>query len=642
MEIKLLSLHLRNFKSVKDLEINFSPNETGISGDNGTGKTTILDAFTWLISGKNSGDEKDFNVKTLDENNIVIHKLEHEVIGIISVDGLNMKFSRCLKERWQKKRGSEDSEMTGHESAFTYNDVPISAGEFKAKIDGIISEDIFKMVTSPVHFNRMKWQDRRAILAQMAGNISDDELAADNSEFQTMLTELSGKSFIDFKKEIAAKKKKINDELQLIPSRIDEVNRNKPVAADYVAIQNEIESYQKEIENIDLSIENAAKSQREEMDLIKQKQSEKFQLENLSNKLNIESGRLKFEKLESVNKEISKLKIELSDIGRNKQILERENFNIDSHISDIEKEIESLRKSFEDKNTETFTINPNECVCPTCKRELENAEEKKKELEENYNRDKVAKLTSIKESGDKNKLEVESLKKKKEDNAIVLESYRSQIEKVDAKINELTAAMNEINAAAITESDEQIQLKEQVAKFIIPEIKTADHSELKSKKQTLSGLIDGLKKQLDTKEQIEKAEQRIAGLESQEKSMNSEIAQLERREFVAAEFQKKKITEIERRINDKFSLVKWKMFEQQINGGESEVCECLVNGVPFSDLNTASKINAGLDIINAMSNHFNINAPVFVDNCESINELLQTKSQMIKLVVSKEKTLTIK
>src|SRR3990167_1834143 len=609
MEIKLLSLHLRNFKSVKDLEINFSPNETGISGDNGTGKTTILDAFTWLISGKNSGDEKDFNVKTLDENNIVIHKLEHEVIGIISVDGLNMKFSRCLKERWQKKRGSEDSEMTGHESAFTYNDVPISAGEFKAKIDGIIS---------------------------------DDELAADNSEFQTMLTELSGKSFIDFKKEIAAKKKKINDELQLIPSRIDEVNRNKPVAADYVAIQNEIESYQKEIENIDLSIENAAKSQREEMDLIKQKQSEKFQLENLSNKLNIESGRLKFEKLESVNKEISKLKIELSDIGRNKQILERENFNIDSHISDIEKEIESLRKSFEDKNTETFTINPNECVCPTCKRELENAEEKKKELEENYNRDKVAKLTSIKESGDKNKLEVESLKKKKEDNAIVLESYRSQIEKVDAKINELTAAMNEINAAAITESDEQIQLKEQVAKFIIPEIKTADHSELKSKKQTLSGLIDGLKKQLDTKEQIEKAEQRIAGLESQEKSMNSEIAQLERREFVAAEFQKKKITEIERRINDKFSLVKWKMFEQQINGGESEVCECLVNGVPFSDLNTASKINAGLDIINAMSNHFNINAPVFVDNCESINELLQTKSQMIKLVVSKEKTLTIK
>src|SRR3990167_7116072 len=566
MEIKLLSLHLRNFKSVKDLEINFSPNETGISGDNGTGKTTILDAFTWLISGKNSGDEKDFNVKTLDENNIVIHKLEHEVIGIISVDGLNMKFSRCLKERWQKKRGSEDSEMTGHESAFTYNDVPISAGEFKAKIDRIIFEDIFKMVTSPVHFNRMKWQDRRAILAQMAGNISDDELAADNSEFQTMLTELSGKSFIDFKKEIAAKKKKINDELQLIPSRIDEVNRNKPVAADYVAIQNEIESYQKEIENIDLSIENAAKSQREEMDLIKQKQSEKFQLENLSNKLNIESGRLKFEKLESVNKEISKLKIELSDIGRNKQILERENFNIDSHISDIEKE----------------------------------------------------------------------------DNAIVLESYRSQIEKVDAKINELTAAMNEINAAAITESDEQIQLKEQVAKFIIPEIKTADHSELKSKKQTLSGLIDGLKKQLDTKEQIEKAEQRIAGLESQEKSMNSEIAQLERREFVAAEFQKKKITEIERRINDKFSLVKWKMFEQQINGGESEVCECLVNGVPFSDLNTASKINAGLDIINAMSNHFNINAPVFVDNCESINELLQTKSQMIKLVVSKEKTLTIK
>jgi len=123
MKIKLLSLQIRNFKGVRDLKIEFT-DHTVISGDNGTGKTTIVDAFQWLLFGKNSNDEKEFNIKTLDSLNRPIHKLEHEVIAIIDMDGVHSRFSRMFKEKWTKKRGSEDAEFTGHETTFSVNEVP--------------------------------------------------------------------------------------------------------------------------------------------------------------------------------------------------------------------------------------------------------------------------------------------------------------------------------------------------------------------------------------------------------------------------------------------------------------------------------------------------------------------------------------
>jgi len=75
-----------------------------------------------------------------------------------------------------------------------------------------------------------------------------------------------------------------------------------------------------------------------------------------------------------------------------------------------------------------------------------------------------------------------------------------------------------------------------------------------------------------------------------------------------------------------------------MNGGVKEVCEVLVpseNGlVPFSDSNTAARINAGLEIISALSEHFNLKLPVFVDNSESVTRLFDTDLQTIRLVVS--------
>ena len=108
------------------------------------------------------------------------------------------------------------------------------------------------------------------------------------------------------------------------------------------------------------------------------------------------------------------------------------------------------------------------------------------------------------------------------------------------------------------------------------------------------------------------------------------------------EFIKKKIDTLESMINKKFSYVKFKLFETQINGAEIECCKALIDGVPFSDANTASKINAGLDIINTLCEYYKITAPIFIDNRESVVSIIDCKSQIVNLIVSKpDKTLRV-
>src|SRR5699024_2036177 len=93
-----------------------------------------------------------------------------------------------------------------------------------------------------------------------------------------------------------------------------------------------------------------------------------------------------------------------------------------------------------------------------------------------------------------------------------------------------------------------------------------------------------------------------------------------------------KINLLESKINNRFKYAKFKLFEEQINAGIKETCEVLYKGVPYSrGLNNASRINVGLDVINTLTEHYGISVPIFVDNGESVTDLIETKSQLIKL-----------
>lgn len=631
--IKLKSLYITNFKGVREFKPTFNQDkETNIWGDNRTGKTTTVDAFQYLLFGKNSKGEKDFEIKnTVDR---LLNRQDHEIIGVLCVDGLDMKLGRVYKEKWTKKRGSEEAELTGHETEFMYNDIPVSQAEFKQKVESIVGEELFKLITSPTYFNSLKWEEQRAILSKMAGDISDEQIAGDSEEFNQLLKEITGITLKEFKQRIASNKKIIKDGLATIPERIDEVKRGKKEPVDQADLENKIKGNESGIFTIEEQIDDSQKALRGEMDKANSSRTLKHNLESKLKDLQNAELTQKQEQLNVVVAEINKLKGEKlglkGKIANNEYEIKCNSERINWFIS----KNNELRQEAIKINSSVFTMNENECICPTCKRELENADEKRKSLEENFNKNKISEIEAINSNGIANKEEKEILEgnniKISEQNKIL----DSEISKLDAQIIgcENTKTVIENSMSTFTVTDEMKQLKSEIDAIIIPEITQPDNTELKARKSELQKEIDAWKQLLTVNDHNNVIDKRVQELLDSEKSMNIELAKLERSEFVAERFAKKRIEEIERRINDKFAHVKWKMFDTQLNGGEKETCECTLDGVPYSTLNTEGRVNAGLDIINALCQHYQVTAPIFIDDRSIVSEIFPTESQIINLI----------
>jgi recombinational DNA repair ATPase RecF len=143
--VKLIKLSLKNFKGTRAFVLDARGGNVTVYGDNATGKTTLFDAFTWLLFDKDSQGRKDFEIKTLDASGQPMHGLEHEVEAVLQVDGKTVTLRKVYKEKWTKKRGSAQAEFTGHTTDYFVDGVPVKKAEYDARIASICDETVFKL-----------------------------------------------------------------------------------------------------------------------------------------------------------------------------------------------------------------------------------------------------------------------------------------------------------------------------------------------------------------------------------------------------------------------------------------------------------------------------------------------------------------
>lgn len=270
MNIKIKSIALRNFKGLHDVSFDFDGRNATIIGDNGTGKTTIFDALTWVLFGKDSHNSTDIDIKTIDATGEPMHRAEHFVEVVLDVDGSTQTLRRTYREIWSKPRGSSDLRFVGHESAFAVNGVEVGT---KTAYDKIISEwindDVFRMLTDPMYFNtRVDWKGRRAALLALVGDNIDR--TAIQAQFADLLAEMNGEPLADFKARLAAEKRKNKKELDTFAPKIEAYQNAMPPTEDYIALEqeiaqresvaaNEITAYQRQIDALDAQIADASK-----------------------------------------------------------------------------------------------------------------------------------------------------------------------------------------------------------------------------------------------------------------------------------------------------------------------------------------------------------------------------------------------
>ncbi len=651
-KVILKSISLVNFKGIRELSLDFAPNNTFIYGENGTGKTTLFDAFTWLLFGKDSTGRSDsnFNIKTLDENGKPILRLEHSVTGVLKVDGREMRLKRSFVEKWVKPRGQEEEEMQGHKTAFSINDVVVSTkAEYDKAVREICDEQVFRMITNPSYFvTCLGANEQKEMLLDMAGEISDEQVAEGNKDFAELLSKISGVSLAQYTREIAARKRAIKQDIESIPSNIETVRRLMPEEQDWGSLEKELAEKKKSLAEIDEQLADISKAAKAEGD-------RKCELQR-----QINEKRLAIAQRESAIREdirsknsaqyerMEELKTSLRQRENEKRSLDRQYEDVSNSIVDVQKELDALREEFRRINAESVSFPDGAFECPTCHRplEIEDIESKQREMTEAFNLDKSRRLAENKQKGIARRQALDNLVA--QCNGIIESQAeaKEQIEYIHTEIDTINHCTPEpVNAEPLVESDSLIRgLKNDIEELnnqLSMEADLSDNTELLEGKKVLSEGIESLMKLLASKDMIAKSEDEIARLEEKRVASNQALADLEREEFVATEFQKAKDSVLMERINGMFSITRFSFVDEQLNGGEKMACNCLVDGVPYADANNARKMNAGLDIINAICTSKGICAPIFIDNAESVNVLMPTLGQKVELRVSHDKELRV-
>lgn len=652
--IKLKFLKLCNFKGVRSFEVAFNNQVSVIEGDNGTGKTTLYDAYLWLLFGKDSTGRSDgangFNVKTTDESGKPIYRLEHSVTAVLDVDGKEIKLQRSLVEKWQKVNGTTD-EVMKDETQYFINDVRTGTKkEYQAEISEIIPEDVFRMITNPYYFTSLSADTQKEMLLGMVGNIDDEEVAATDPDFLALLDQINGTSLAKWAREIAAKKKACNDALATIPASIETAQKLMPESENWAMLENELKGVQARVKEIDAQIADKSaindSAYKRKMALLNQQADKRIKLQDRESAIRMEASAAHNQAIA----ELQDLKNNLSLTQRNIESKRMEQKDVDAKVAELNAKLVEMREQFKAVAKEQFPEPSGDVlVCPTCGEPYkgENLENAIAKLRGNFEQSKSKRQKDIQTKGKQYKAEYDraveqqtkltGLIAKLEDDALEIKGN------IEIKKNNIPVAGNADEA--IANDKECIALRNDIAEIanqLQVEVPQADVSELQNEKADSNAAIADINKRLGKRAMIERVYKEIADLEEKRIANNQAKADLEKWEDVYLRFQKAKDEVLMQRINGLFNVVSFSFVKEQKNGGEKVTCYCMVNGVPYADVNACGKVNAGLDIINAICATKGISAPIFIDNRESFNQIIPTISQIVNLKVSNDKSLTIK
>ena len=632
--MRLQTLHLVNFKGVKDFTLDTQGCDVSVFGENRTGKTTLFDAFLWVLFDKDSKNRKDFEVKTLTPSGEALHNLSHEVEAVLDMDGKALTLRKVYAEKYTRQRGKTTKEFTGHTTDYFINGVPAKKGEYDDRIKAMTDEGVFRLLTNPLYFNEcMKWQDRRNLLLEICGNISDQDVIASDKALSRLPEILADYSQDEYKKIIQAKRKTINEEMERIPTRIDEATRSladitdliiEELPADIAKLKGAISEKQAEVARIKNGGEIAEKRKR-----IAEIETEMLDVLR-GDREGIE------EQIQAKQRELSDASVRRSNLGAD---ISSGLHIVDSCrrvVTEIEHNMAKMREQYATINAKMFE---QDTVCPTCGQPIPG--EKMQSALESFNVDKAEKLAANQTKGKESKAALDRVK----DEIAVLEmeasDARAMIATEETIMGDIGKAIDELRLQSLAHTGgPAYSVKMQEKALLENEIAglTAGNTAAVAKVQEgitdLNLALDVLLKSQAAVTNNESTEKRIEELKRQEKTLAAEYERLEGELFLCDQFLRTKVELLESKINNKFKIARFKLFSELINGGVEECCVTAYDGVSYPDVNHAGQLALGLDVISTMIDFYGFDAPCFLDNAEAITKIPAMPCQMINLYVS--------
>ena len=631
-EIKLISLELRNFKNQEHLKIDFNGRDTNVYGDNGTGKTTVYDSFTWLLFSKSSkGDgDKRFEVKPLNiKGDVRNHDAITEVEAVLSVSGEVISFRRNLREKWETKRGCGEPVYTGNVNEFFVDGVPVKNNVFTSKVSELVDEETFRVLTNVSHFaDGISWQERRAVLFDIAGVKDDREIMATRDDFKPILEGMGRLSLDDYKKKLLSEKRGHVGAKNEIPARIDEHQRTiaELEGVDYEAARTELARLTARREGLEgeiLSIEHDTARDHKMIALREAKvELSSLEGENRAYRASQTAGAVDIAKLRG---QLAQLKSYVKTEQDTIELLSR-------NVSSLDRRISESRERWISVNRESFTGG----ICPTCGQAL--PADQRKSAEDSFESKKKDRLREIEQAAN-------DLKEAKKTTEGRIDDCRNSIASLEKEIREKEAEISAAEANVVEVKDMDGYAERRVAVLdrisaLERELAEIAESNLEAKGKLVYE-VQGIKRDEEAQRSILAKEGMLVSLrerieELREDARNAArcLESVEGMLFLIDEYARYKTRFVEDSVNGLFRVARFRLFREQANGGVEDRCDVVYNGVPYISLNNGAKINVGVDIINTLSRAYGVTVPLFVDNAESVTRLEGSDAQVIRLVVS--------
>lgn len=626
----LKSLKIENFKGCKKREIQFG-SVTDIYGDNGTGKTTIADALTWLLFDRDSSGSTKFGVRPRNADKSLVNYVEIIVEGEFEVDGSQLSLKKVQKQNWVKKRGTGTQELQGNKNEYEINGFPAKEKEFKEKVSEIIDDTTFRIVTDPRAFASLDWKEKRKIIMQLVSEVTDEDVLK-SGDFSAIADDLAmapaDKCLDKYKKSLL----KLKKDQQEIPTRIDEASRSI-VEVDVANLELQKNALNEKLEAVRKDREDFSGKYKRVSELNAEIMKIKLDMGDLERKHNSDYQ----QQVRAARQEYDSAVSRIYDLESQKTLSESTVFSRQGTLEGLKAELSDLGKKWSE--TKHMSINPSDTVCDKCGQEY--PEDKKEEILQDFSRRKEQRLEEINAKGNAVKERIKNVEKDIVSFEEKLKKISGNLEAAKREAEEKKSAMESIKQPVPVEDfPEYIELEKKL-QDLNTELGSIDDGE--SYRQQLEIQERGIKEELAAVEKNlaldhvnEKLRDRILDLNKELKDVSQKIADCEAKILLLEKFTVQKMTMLSARVDEKFSFVKINMFNTQINGGMSETCDITVDGVNYSDLNNAKKIQAGLDVIYALQQFYQIKAPIFIDNRESVTSIPENGTQIINMFVSKE------
>lgn len=638
--MKLLTLKLRHFKGIAKLDLDAAGEDITVYGDNATGKTTIADAFTFLLFGKDTSGRADFQVKTLQADGEAKHNLEHSVEGTLDTGDSVITLQRIYKEKWTTPRGAAREQFSGHETEYLIDGVPMRKVDYDARVKQLADEETFRLLTDPLYFNKqLHWEDRRRILIDLAGDVTQEDVISHEPKLAKLPDVLAGRTPEDAKAVLEASRKRINRELAELPVRIDEITAASPevtgsredAEAKLAAAEARLAELNEELAEARAgggaaAVKERIATARAELTTheASRRKAAEGDLESLRARSRVATqrsheARLKYDRLAAKVNELT-------------LTLKRR-----------EAERDELRERYRARHAIKYVAPASDTTCPHCGQPLPEAKvaAAKASAVAQFNEERARALASIQAEGKRVAKLIHELEEEVTAARDAAEAAQQEALDAESAAHGLSEGIADAEAklARITDDSDAKYLRDQIAEA---EAELARiHADGSDQVDAIKGRIaaaDALRRQHEAEiarhDAAAKITERVAALEARESELTEEHEKITEGLYLLDLYVRAKAELLTDKINSRFEFARFQLFREQINEGLRATCVTTYNGVPFSDLNHGAQLNVGLDIIRTLSAHHDFTPPVFVDNAESVTKLLEMPGQMIRLVVS--------